>query len=378
MTTWQCAIVTIGLAASAALASFTYGSNDVLFFESFLAYLNINGSEQLYRHGAPLIAFHPEITAQMVHPPAVIHLLRIVDSISSASGISFHVVFRLFTSLGHLATALTLMRMVPIRDSIWYAICPASIFIAGFHGNTDPIVVAFLSLAILSADKKGSPLTTGAFFAVACSTKVWPLMLAPAIVFYLPRWRQRAQFCMAFVAVVLALASPFIFQHPQALLSSVFGWRGYPGLWGLSLFFADYPAFGMHVVIVVVLTATYLLLRTGAALYTTIAVLMTIFFVIIPGFGVQYLAWLMPFIYIFPRPMWIPLWVSSSLFLGVIYTDWCGGLPWNFADSIRTGFSYSKLAIFTSMLTWVLLTTATTRHVWQLLRLRNAQATSTS
>jgi hypothetical protein len=69
-----------------------------------------------------------------------------------------------------------------------------------------------------------------------------------------------------------------------------------------------------------------------------------------PGFGVQYLAWLLP--WAFGLNGWLALLyvATSGAFLYLVYDYWSGGLPWRFADA-GIGF-WQGHAVAAELLCW--------------------------
>lgn len=72
-----------------------------------------------------------------------------------------------------------------------------------------------------------------------------------------------------------------------------------------------------------------------------------------PGFGIQYLAWLTPWLATLPWEIVAPYITASGLFCGAVYTYWSRGLPWYYADSNTTGDwrGWLNLAGFATWLT---------------------------
>jgi hypothetical protein len=62
--------------------------------------------------------------------------------------------------------------------------------------------------------------------------------------------------------------------------------------------------------------------------------LFLLFFCLTPGFGIQYLAWLTPWIAIFPAAAIAGFTVAGGIYCAVVYTYWCNGLPWFYANSL--------------------------------------------
>jgi hypothetical protein len=104
------AAVMIAVAVGMMLASFTYGTNDILFFKSYAVKVSNSGVADLYREGAPLFEFHTDLSERMAHPPGVIHIWQATLWVEEHTGIPFRTWFRVLTVLAHLLTAVALYR----------------------------------------------------------------------------------------------------------------------------------------------------------------------------------------------------------------------------------------------------------------------------
>jgi uncharacterized membrane protein len=79
-----------------------------------------------------------------------------------------------------------------------FAICPTSILISGFHGNTDPVMIFFVLLSIYFIERLSAAWLAGLAFGMALNIKIVPIILIPAIFFYLGRKRVMRFFGFAF------------------------------------------------------------------------------------------------------------------------------------------------------------------------------------
>src|SRR5258705_2953233 len=71
---------------------------------------------------------------------------------------------------------------------------------------------------------------------MALNIKAVPLMLLPAIFFYLwPNVKKELEFVGAAALVFLLGSMPYILQDPAVILNSVFGYSSIYGQWGWSL-----------------------------------------------------------------------------------------------------------------------------------------------
>ena len=77
------------------------------------------------------------------------------------------------------------------------ALCPPSIMISGFHGNSDPVMIFCVLLSIYLLEKQKAPVLSGLVFGLALSVKVVPLIFVPAFLLYLSTFRLQEQFVVA-------------------------------------------------------------------------------------------------------------------------------------------------------------------------------------
>jgi hypothetical protein len=372
------AAVLVALAIGLMLASSTYGTNDILFFKSYAVKVSNSGVADLYREGAPLFEFHTDLSERMAHPPGVIHIWQATLWVEKHTGIPFRTWFRILTVLAHLLTAAALYRILGARAATAFVLCPAAIMVAGFHGNSDPIVVLFLIWAVLGVEEGWRPWLTGLLFAAACSVKVWPLFLIPAFCLQLANWRQRMTFLTAGAAGALVFGAPYTFQFPMLIAQKVFGYRSTGGWWGLSGMVAGYTDFGTALVFAAVLVATVYLHRLGPRFYEVAGGAIAVFLVFTPGFGVQYLAWLLPFCFVLGWRFVAGFYAGSTALLFAAYTHWSGGIPWYFADLLRPGEAQSLVVNYTGTICWIVLVIGTASMTpvfkWALPSGRDAQA----
>jgi hypothetical protein len=93
----------------------------------------------------------------------------------------------------------------------------------------------------------------------------------------------------------------------------------------------------------------------GVRLYGLVGASIASFLVFTPGFGVQYLAWILPFCLLLGWRTVVGLYAVSSAFLFITYTQWSGGLPWYFADLLRPGAGRSALVLYAASVCWLVL-----------------------
>lgn len=337
------------------LLSTSYGTNDILFFKSYAVKAGEAGVAPLYRDGAALVELHTDWVEQMAHPPGAIHIWRATLWLEQHSGIPFRDWFRMLTTLAHLITALALYRLLGAQVATYFVLCPAAILLAAFHGNSDALVVACLIWAVYAVEKNLPVWLTALLFAAGCSVKVWPLFLVPAFVVSIRGWRQRALYLAVVPAAWMALGAPYTFQFPMLILRTVFGYRSMGHWWGLGAMVPGYESFGTLAAFGAVAAMTAYLFLKGARLFALVGGATAVFLVFTPGFGVNYLAWILPFCLLLPWRMVVGIFVSSSVLLAIAYTHWSGGFPWYFADLLRPGAAQSWAVIYSATVCWITL-----------------------
>jgi hypothetical protein len=330
------AIAAIAFFAKLWLAFSTYGTNDVYTYERFGLWSRYLGAD-LYR-----------IAPDLNHPPSMLHFLSALLGLSGFTHLPFPFWLRFFGIVADVGTLWLIWRIAGPRLAVLLlAISPINILISGFHGNTDPVMIFFVLLAVWLAGDRGRVALAGAAFGLAFCIKITPVIAAPAILFWLPDWRRRSKFLGVAAAVVIAGWSPFLFEAPGAVIHQVFGYRSSYGLWGLSWLLRRfavvapgawrlnllYSRFGAALLLVAIAWLAFRMsrMRQRPSLYAQTGMAFLFFFVFTGGFAVQYLVWLTPWIAELgagPVALFV---ATGSVFLLVVYNYWTLGAPWYLA-----------------------------------------------
>jgi tetratricopeptide (TPR) repeat protein len=346
------------------LALKTYGTNDVYDLyriSEWSRYLGVS----LYR----FTFFN--------HPPSTVHILRFLVWLGKTTPLPFAFWLRLpgiLADAGSFWVVWNIFRPRFEEKSVFWllllmAAAPASILISGFHGNADPEVIFFLLLAVCFTEK-GSIVRGGSAFGLAMSIKVMPIIVIPAIFFYLSG-RKRIVFFGTAAAVILICWSPFLFQDPWAIWSQVFGYRSNYGGWGLSFLVSQIPRlapelswlnnlfqqFGTYLALGLIFLMAVWMNGTGHAgprpkLFSQVGFTLFFFLFVAGGFGVQYLAWLVPWVLELGILPTVLLHATSGCFLFAVYNYWSQGIPWYLADSERMG-GYNGRYDYLQLLCWL-------------------------
>ena len=137
----------------------------------------------------------PAVKIDSNHPPLTACYLELIDNLSRNGflrqhGVTFPFLLRLPKIIADLVVVFVLLRIskmstersVPAWALVLFALSPVSLMVAGFHGNTDPVMVMFLVIAAYMCLCR-RPILCGIFFALACEVKIVPLLLSPVLFF---------------------------------------------------------------------------------------------------------------------------------------------------------------------------------------------------
>lgn len=378
-----------------AIALSTYGSTDVLIYESDVAKVRRDGAVSLYRDGIQTEwcgQAEQRSCPPFIHPPFMIHAVRGWAVLAEISGLPFRFWLRFTCAMADVGSLALLVRLLRRRLSegqtrvalLWFAASPIAILISGFHGNTDPILMFFVLLAIDLVEGQRPTWLAGVALGVATSIKVLPVLLAPAVLLSLPRMRCRLEFCVGAAAAFLVGSAPFLLMAPELVVTRVFGYSSQFGSWGLSLlalvlrqsarlsWLGDlYVRHGKILGLLVVLGASLWLRPRGRrnGLFIRAGFLMFLFVSVIPGFGVQYLVWLVPWVVSLGFGPTAAYHVAGTAFLFAYYTTAAGTFPWYLANSLERP-AWSDTVLSLGLISWVVVCSITVIYARRLAAMR--------
>lgn len=337
--------VLIALAAATLLklllAWFTVGTNDVVTWSAFAHNARLCGVCVYTLAGPYGDPFN--------HPPFIIHFLKALPDTEM-----FPFWLRLPSILADIGTAFLVSRLLPSlspRTLVLLALNPISILISGFHGNTDPVMIFFVVLAIYLM-KIARPNWTAAAFGMAINIKVVPLLVLPAVFFYLRTWKTRFLFILIAASVVLALSIPYVLSDPLTIMKATLGYAGMYGKWGTSRILIAFPlseaghdiagAVLRLLIVVVSLAVAWWMNRRRVDLFLQTGLILFLFLYLTPSLGVQYLVWAAPFVVALGFGWSFAYYVSAGLHLFLTYNYWSQG-QWYYADShIEPAWSFGS------------------------------------
>jgi len=350
------AAAVLALALKTTIAFNTYGTNDVITWERDLAKVEAGGATALYREGILYASANGVAYASQafIHPPFMLTALRAWAVLARVSGLPLQFWLRFTSSVADLISLLLVAKLLR-RLARWntasfgllaMALCPVSVVISGFHGNTDPVMIAFVLLSIYCIVSGRSAWAAGAAMGMALNIKIVPVIFIPAVLLYLPAMRERLRYIASLAAVFLLGSLPYLLQDPLLIAKTMLGYSSKSGLWGFSLFsvlsqdtrwfwlFRHYDAAGKVVVLAAILCLSAamnsrenkppLFLQCGAVAFLCLF--------LAPGFAMQYLAWLVPWVLALGIGPTLFFYAIAGTFVVIVYNDWCGGFPWYLAN----------------------------------------------
>ena len=336
------AVAALAFIAKVTIAASTYGTNDALTFERDVDKLRADGAKLLYLEGVPK---RPGERSEFSHSPFIIHALRAADGLRALSGIPVRFWIRLACAVADLISVFVLYRAsTGSRVGVLiFAASPILIMVSGFHVNTDPVMLCALLACVYTIDRRDQPWISGVLLGLSMSVKVVPILFLPVLLPNIPGARRRAVFLATAALAFFALSLPYAVEFPGIILHSMLKYQSVSDVWGISLlarvgeandFKVAYVRYGKVVVLAAILAASALIHRwRKQSLLCSCGVTASLFLFFTPGFGVQYLTYLTPWLSeLRPR---VSAWYSAvaGLYLFTIYTLWSGGFPWYFANS---------------------------------------------
>jgi hypothetical protein len=184
---------------------------------------------------------------------------------------------------------------------------PVSIAITSFHGNTDSMC-AGLMLAAAFLHQRGRMFLAGLVLAGAVNVKLIPMILLPGFFILCRDWRSALRFALGFGLGVVPIAVACLVV-PEEFVKNAVRYKSQLNRWGLitwgfeskheypalsNLIMVEYRKVGRYVVLGV--ATLFALLGRSARLDAVRfgAIGFAVFLFVAPGFGVQYMVWVVP------------------------------------------------------------------------------------
>ena len=359
---WVVGAALIGLVLKLIVSYCTFGTNDAFTFYAFARSLSDHGLEWTYHHGTIWLSSSTIFN----HPPLTAYFLRLIyylnqTAFCQANGLTFPFLLRLPGIVADFVVVMVLLRLIRSNVRLHHlkwavivlALSPVSLMVAGFHGNTDPVMVMFLVLACVMC-VQNRPWLCGLFFGLSCQVKIIPVLFLPVFIFFWMHRRVWMAFVIPFAVTSIALCLEPLIYFPGLFVRNVISYGSFWGIWGITYWLrltgldafsrVWYEGFSPAQAIIVNLLKAIIILSIfviawrrramdGIALIKTVGIGWVIFFIFSPGVCAQYLVWLAPFILFLSPSFYLAVTATSALFLFFFYNLLAHGLPWYFAVS---------------------------------------------
>lgn len=308
---WLLAALALSTLVKLYLALFSHGTTDVDAFKDHLDKVREYGVNAYHYRGAFDNPFNS--------PPPMVHVIKLWGWLADFTGLSFGFWLRLFPIIAGIGIFFIAWRMLRDRADLFplllaLALNPISLMVDGYHGNTDSLVIALVLLSVYLIQERKASAWGAVAFGFACCVKVVPLMFVPAILLYLPDMKERVKFIAITVALFTIAALPYIAEDPLIVRNAV-AYGPIYGNWGIPQLLAifttvqyahqPFEPLGIHGVIAAALKyATWIGICAVSlwansqrrSLYETCGMIIPLVLFMAPGFGPQYLVWLVPFV----------------------------------------------------------------------------------
>lgn len=324
---WLVRLIVVAVLLRLAIIVLSVGSNDVVIWAAIANHIRDFGLLSAYE--AIFEANHPPLAA-----------LYMSWAMSVGDSLSFPWLVKVPALVGDLGTAALLWHVVAGRGAdvarrvtVAYLFNPLTILLTAFHGNTDVLYVALLFAATVAIAEE-RPGWAGLLYGATLNVKLLPLAFGAAFLVLLIRRGGLARFAAA-AAVTLAPMWTVMALRPAAVPGRLIGYQNPAaepwGLTGLELLARDaeqiwYHAHGRGLLAVaLVLVAGYAYNRHLDP-YRTVGLTVATFLLFTPAFGLQYLAPLVPFLFVVAPGLGAVYGLAGGAFLGVAYAstmnDW--------------------------------------------------------
>ena len=214
------------------------GTQDIETFRNFSEILANSGGLSVY-HAAQ------SADSAFNYLPFVLHLVRGVRLLADFTHWPFSFCLRLVSIVADVGSAFLLYDVLARRNRtkgkrivspvafLIYLGAPVVIWISGFHGNTDAVMMFFLLLSLWLLHENRAAWLVGAAFGMSLNVKLMPLALLPLLLIFLRTPRRRFEYSTAALTTVFIGGLPYFLQQPVFVLHRALAYNGLYGIWGV-------------------------------------------------------------------------------------------------------------------------------------------------
>ena len=181
------------------------------------------------------------------------------------------------------------------------------------------------------------------------------MIFAPAILLCLPGPRSRLKWLASSAAVWFALSLPYMAQEPLLILRSMLGYGSVTGVWGFSLISGILGTGHLNnpaVKWVALLAASCLPLVMKRRLFAQCGLIAFSFLFLSPGFGLQYLAWTVPWTVLLGRRSIIVYHSIAGIFILAVYATASQNTPAGIYADLLNSLHFPVMALM-GIVCWI-------------------------
>lgn len=240
------------------------------------------------------------------------------------------------------------------KQVLEFLLNPITYAVVLFHGQIDVILIAFFMLSsqlLLKTKLLKGLVTSGLLFGASVATKTWSVIFLPI---YLKFFGLKKTIIVGITALLFLFADIFIYTRMvfgsgfRVVVPAVLKPGGPVGIWGISLIFNRWSDFLAHNNLIIfggLITLGLLLIISRKLTYwNSVCALLIWVYLIIPNWGVQYLFWVVPFLFITNNPKRNVYFLLSGVYVCLSYvnvilgegainsnlTNWIGLVLWGY------------------------------------------------
>jgi hypothetical protein len=335
------------------------------------------------------------------HPPLVSLWLKLLMALIGGRTNLFPQMFRMLPILADLGSAILIWKITrlyfpagsALARSLLATLSPILVMVSGFHGNTDPVFGFLILLAAYLLAVRRNLFASAIVLALAANIKIVPVLAFPAFFFWIAEGNDRVRFLFWFGVTASLGYAAHLYAVPAFIVRNVFLYAGIAGIWGIGRLAPPslaliYRPLGIALFFVVLIVLAWRIGRrtdrgtrldeipfeNGLNLFQSAALAYVSFLALTSGFGVQYLSWLASLAVFLRLPLAAAYTACASIFLFLVYTEWSGGLPWNYANSFDAA-PWSGVILWMGYITWGATMALLVQNAWALAKPKSWRST---
>jgi len=326
--------IVLGVLLRVVLIGISYGSNDMTTWIRFADFIRADGIWNLYRYDQ---GFN--------HPPLMGWMAAGLRTLALWTGIPFPVLFKLPCLIGDVLVMVVLWRcwresghIVAAAAAALFSCNPISILVTAYHGNTDSLVGAFGLFAAFAMSRHRYA-TAGLLVALAANVKIVGVLWAPALFFLCYDRRAMSRFVFGIGVGMLPFVLPLLIA-PAEFHRNVLSYGSAPRNWGISRLIGggvgqlkslsaelhtQFLAWGRYLTVAGILSWAIFGRIVHLDPFRAGALAFAAFLTLAPGFGIQYLVWIVPVLAAVSLRYSLRYALLGGLFALLVYLTWLTG-----------------------------------------------------